>query len=87
MYVVTPFAFITRSVCLSVRLSSLQWHLAISQERQHFVSYDERVRVDGKTPVFSIEKPGFCPQCERAHYKLKSYIESSTSINYGFFFE
>jgi len=26
----------------------------------------ERVRIEGKTPVFSIEKPGLCPQCERS---------------------
>ena len=28
---------------------------------------DESVRIEGKTPVFSIEKPGFCPQCKRSH--------------------
>ena len=30
-------------------------------------------RIKGTTPVFYIEKPGFCPQCKRSHCLIFSF--------------
>ena len=32
------------------------------------------VCIEGKTPVFSIEKPGFCPQCELSQCPCPTYV-------------
>ena len=38
------------------------------------VAFNERVRIEGKTPVSSIEKPGFCPQYERSHSRIQHFL-------------